>query len=66
MKFREADLQALTDESITWQDTCYFLVQAGRPMIPDPFYPRNDKYDPERINQLLDALEAVYAHEIKN
>lgn len=65
MKVRDSDEPQCTTELITWLQFCRDEVVAGRPLKPDPWYPRSDLLTEDVVTAVLQMVEDNFTHELK-
>ena len=51
--------------TIAWLHEVWSLVEEGRLVQVDPFYPRNDLLTPEVVKAVIDDMEALFVSELK-
>ena len=59
-----AKVQECVDRTITWLHQVWLLTEQGRPLQPDPFYPRNDLLTSEVVKQVIEGIEGVFISEL--
>ena len=51
--------------TIAWLHDVWSLIEEGRPVQPDPFYPRNAVLGPEVVKAVIDDMEALFVKELE-
>lgn len=68
MRFTQSrdEQRKATDEVLKWLEVCWQHRKDGREILPDPFYPRNEKLTPAVVEAVLKHIEGLMLKEFAN
>ena len=65
MKVDPAKQAEITAKTIEWLHKVWSLVEEGRPLQPDPFYPRAELLTPDVVKNVITSIEEMFIKELQ-
>jgi hypothetical protein len=56
--------QECVNRTIEWLHQVWEMTEHGRPLQPDPFYPRTHLLTPEVVHQVIENIEGIFKSEL--